>query len=249
MTPAEWLLLLGAGFLAGVINALASGGSFFTYPALILTGLTPVSAAATTLTALAPANIVAIPEYLPEIRSDWHRYPRELAIIIAGATLGIGALIRTDNGFFERFVPWLILAGTLFYAASPWIRRWSERQAPEAATGLVGTVAMFVFAVYLTYFGSGVGNVFIGMYTIRGFDTFLSANAAKNIAIAIGTVMAVVAYSATGFVSWSALVPLAIGSLSGGWLSAKGGRRVPVRAIRVATIAFGLFVAGWLFVR
>ncbi len=249
MTPAEWLLLLGAGLLAGGINALASGGSFFTYPALILTGLPPVSAAATTLTALAPANLVAIPEYLPEVRADRHRYPRELTIIVAGSALGIAALASTDNGFFETFVPWLILAGTAFYAASPWLRRWAERSAPNAATGPIGTAAMFVFATYLTYFGSGVGNVFIAMYTIRGFDTFLSANAAKNIAIGTGTLMAIVAYGLNGFVSWAALVPLAVGSVVGGWVSARAGRRLPVRAIRLATIAFGIFVAGWLFTR
>ena len=106
---------------------------------------------------------------------------------------------------------------------------------------------MFAFSIYLTYFGSGVGNIFLAMFTIRGFGNFLSANAAKNIAMTLGTVMAAVAYTAAGWIEWWPAVPIIIGSAIGSRASSLVARSVPLGALRVFIIAFGLFVAAWQF--
>jgi len=247
MTIGEWALLLAAGLLAGVINSVSSGGSFFTYPALLLTGLQPLAAATTVLAALTPGNLAAVPEFWPEVKAQKHRYPRELAIVIPGSVLGIVLLFATGAEVFSDLVPWLILAATGFFAISPWVRRWAERSAPALTDGWVGAALMFVFSVYLTYFGSGVGNIFLAMFAIRGFGDFLSANAAKNIAMTIGTVMAAIAYTAAGYIEWWPAIPIIVGSTLGGRYGSLVARHIPMQALRVFVICFGLFVAAWQF--
>ena len=249
MTIGEWLLLLTAGLLGGVINSVSSGGSFFTYPALLLTGLSPLSAATTTLAALTPGNLAAVPEFWPEVKAERHRYPRELSIVFVGGLVGIALLLATGAELFEGLVPWLILAATGLFAISPAVRRWAVRSAPSLTDGWLGAALMFVFSVYLTYFGSGVGNIFLAMFTIRGFGDFLSANAAKNIAMTLGTVMAAIAYTFAGYIAWWPVVPIFIGSAIGARFGALWARRIPLNALRVFVISFGLFVAVWQFLR
>jgi len=101
MSIGEWLLLLAAGLLGGVINSVSSGGSFFTYPALLLTGLSPLSAATTTLAALTPGNLAAVPEFWPEVKAERHRYPTELSIVFVGGLVGIALLLATGADLFE----------------------------------------------------------------------------------------------------------------------------------------------------
>lgn len=249
MNVLEWVLLLGAGFVAGMINSVASGGSFFTYPAMLLTGMTPIQAATSTLAALTPGNIAAVPEYWPEVQASRARYPQVIAVVVIGAVAGIALLLWTGADAFESLVPWLILLATVAFAVSPAVRTWAEEHAQGLTDGTFGVVLLLVLSVYLTYFGSGVGNLFLAMFIIRGFDGFLSANAAKNIVMSIGTVMATVAYTAVGHVQWLAMLPVIVGSTAGGVLGSKSARKVPLPVLRGFIIVFGLFVAGWQFTR
>lgn len=250
MTIGQWVLLLGAGLLAGLINSVSSGGSFFTYPALLLVGLNPLAAATTMLAALTPGNLAAVPEFWPEVQAERHRYPREMVLVVAGGVVGIVLLFATGADVFANLVPWLILAATGFFAISPWVRRWAATSAPSVTNGPAGAAMMFVFSIYLTYFGSGVGNIMLAMFTIRGFDSFLSANAAKNIAMTIGTVIAAIAYTFAGYIQWwPAAIPIIVGSAIGARYGARAARSIPLQALRIFIIGFGLFVAAWQFLR
>lgn len=247
MSVADHLLLLVAGLVAGVINSVSSGGSFFTYPAMLATGLSPIQAATTTLAALTPGNLAAVPEYWPEVRANRDRYPALLATVFAGGLLGIVLLFTTGADAFESLVPWLVLAATFFFAISPAVRTWADAHAKSLTDGHLGLAMIFVLSIYLTYFGSGVGNLMLAMLTIRGFGEFLSANAGKNIIMTLGTVMAAIAYTLAGYVQWEPAIPVLIGSAVGARFGSKIARSIPLPWLRGFVILFGLFVAGWLF--
>lgn len=247
MSVTAWGLLLFAGVVAGMINSVSSGGSFFTYPALVVAGLSPISAAATTLAALVPGNMAAIPEYLAEARQEAHRYPEIIVVTVAGSLVGIVLLLATGADVFTTLVPWLILLATAVFAFSPNMRQWAERKAPGVTNGRAGLAILFPLAVYLTYFGSGAGSMILAFLVVRGFPDFLSANVAKNVLMTLGPAMAAVAYTLAGLVSWSHAAPVLIGSAVGARLGSKLARFVPQAGLRLFVIAFGLFVAGWQF--
>lgn len=245
----DWLLLLAAGVLAGLINAVASGGSFFTYPALLLTGLSPIQAATTTLVALVPGNLAAIGPHRDELERHRGRWTTLLAVTVVGSAAGIALLFATGADGFEAAVPWLILLATGLFWFSPRLRAWAEQAAPGLINGTSGLVVLLVLSAYLTFFGSGVGYLFFAMFTVRGFDGFHGANTAKNVVMSVGVVMAAVAYTTVGWVVWLSAAPILIGSAAGGWLSARLARSIPLSTLRVFVLVFGLFVAGWSFVR
>jgi len=249
MSVTAWGVLLGAGVVAGMINSVSSGGSFFTYPALVVAGLTPIGAAATTLAALVPGNLAAIPEYATEARREQHRYPEIVIATIVGSIVGIVLLLTTGAEVFTALVPWLILAATLVFAISPQMHRWAERRAPGITDGRAGLGLLFPLTVYLTYFGSGAGSMILAFLVIRGFPDFLSANVAKNVLMTLGPAMAAVAYTVAGLVSWWHALPVLLGSAVGARVGSKLARFVPQGALRLFVIAFGVFVAVWQFAR
>ena len=202
-----------------------------------------------TLAALTPGNLAAVPEYWPEVKAHRHKYPREMALVFVGGLVGIALLLTTGSEIFEELVPWLILGATLLFAISPRIRRWAQGSAPSLTDGLAGAALVFAFSIYLTYFGSGVGNIMVALFIIRGFGDFFSANAAKNLAMSLGTIMAMVAYTITGYIQWLELVPVFVASAIGARYGARYARRVPLPWLRACIIAFGLFVAAWQFTR
>lgn len=244
------VILLGlAGMVGGLINCVSSGGSFLTYPALLATGLTPVQAAASTLTALTPGNIAAIPEFWPEVLSNRRRYPAVLATVGVGSVVGILLLFVVGAEGFETVVPWLVLGATLAFAASDRVRIWAVANARSLTDGRAGAVVLFGMSVYLTFFGSGVGNLFLALFIIRGFGDFLAANAAKNVAMSLGTLLATVAYSVAGYVRWEAVIPVLVGSAIGGRYGSRFARGVPLPWLRGFVVAFGLSTALWLLLR
>lgn len=248
MSLADFALLLVAGLCGGLINSVSSGGSFFTYPAMLLTGMPAINAAATTLTALTPGNLFAIPEYWPEFQAEKHRYPALMVITITGGASGTALLLWTGSDIFEALVPWLILTATLMFGFSTRIRIWAAESSPALTGGWLGTLLLFVTAMYLTFFGSGSGNIILALLIIRGFDDFFSANVAKNIVMTVGGVIALTVYAVAGLIMWWHVLPVAIGSAIGARTGARWARKVPIRWLRVFVVGFGLLVAGWQFV-
>ena len=249
MSIGDWLLLVAAGLVGGVINSVSSGGSFFTYPAMLVTGMTPIQAATTTLAALTPGNLAAVPEYWPDVRAHRDKYPREMTLVFVGGLVGIGLLLTTGADIFEDLVPWLILGATLLFAMSPRVRSWAQESAPSLTDGAAGAALVLAFSIYLTYFGSGIGNIMVALFIIRGFGDFFSANAAKNLAMSLGTIMATIAYTIAGYIQWLELLPVFVASAIGARYGARWARRIPMPWLRGVIIAFGLFVAGWQFTR
>jgi uncharacterized membrane protein YfcA len=247
MSVGDFLILLVAGLCAGVINSVSSGGSFFTYPAMLLTGMPSITAAATTLVALTPGNVFAVPEYWPEFQANKDRYPKLVVIVMAGASMGTALLLAVGADVFDSLVPWLILVATLLFWLSPRIATWAQGSSPTLTSGALGSVLLFITAVYLTFFGSGSGNIFLALLLIQGFGDFFSANVAKNIVMTIGGVIAIVVYAIAGLIAWLPVIPVAVGSAIGARVGSRWARRLPISYLRAFVIVFGFFVAGWRF--
>ncbi len=130
----QWLLLFAAGMLAGAVNALAGGGTFFSFPALLAAGLPPVTANATNTVALWPASLSTAWSY----RHELSRYRRALTalsvVTFVGAMAGSALLLATPNAAFRQLIPWLLLAATLLFALAPYLNRMAVAFAARATS-------------------------------------------------------------------------------------------------------------------
>src|SRR5690554_1043584 len=131
MSLPEVLLILAAGFAAGGMNALAGGGTFFSFPALLAIGLPPVTANATNAVALWPASLAGAWAARSSLR-PLGRYlvPLLLAGLFGGLLGGILLLVSGDD-VFSLLIPWLLLLATALFAASPWLSRWLAKRRRE----------------------------------------------------------------------------------------------------------------------
>ena len=238
--------LVAAGAGAGVMNALAGGGTLLSFPVLVLLGVPAKIANATSTVALVPGALSSFAGYWPEVRS--HR--KWLAVLLVpslvGGALGSLLLLLTPERAFVRLAPWLVLFATALFAWQS--RRGSaggDDEPPDPAVrgsrGLA-VLAQLGVALYGGYFGAGIGILMLSILLALGLTNIHAMNGLKNFFGACINGVATAIFIASGAVDWQAVGPLLIGAVVGGYLGARLGRRVGQRIARHAVIAIGLLV-------
>ena len=259
-SPMNWrgVWLVVAAFLAGVLNAVAGGGSFLSFPALLGMGILPVQANATNTVAIWPGQLTSIWAYRDDVRKNFHTaWPMGLAGLLGGTT-GALVLLNTPQMTFLHLVPWLLLgAATLFAISSPvsrWLERLNQTRREEAIAGHVHTprrlplfFATIAVSFYIGYFGAGAGFLLMTLLALFGYQDIHTINALKVLANTAANGVAFLIFVVEGQVVWRygflALIACAIG----GYASASQARRVPQPVLRTIVVLIGLSMAGWFF--
>jgi uncharacterized membrane protein YfcA len=244
------LLLFVAGVGAGALNAVAGGATFFTFPALILSGLTPFVANATNFVALVPSNIAALPAFWVELKALGRKLIAPLVTGAMGGLIGALALVNLGGDLFTSLVPYLMGFATMLFATAPYIRRAVERRKTRPTNG--GAIApmlfLFVFSVYGGYFGAGLGQIILASLVLSGYDDFHVSNALKNSIIAAISLVSVMVYGFSGAVSFPHAIIMMLGATVGGYLGGSMSKRVPQKALRFGVIIFGTMLTIYYFV-
>jgi uncharacterized membrane protein YfcA len=173
MMPDFWThapLLFAAAFGAGVLNAIAGGGSFLTLPALIFAGVPPITANATSALAVSPGYLGSTLGFRPELRSlPVQRLRREMLLSAVGGVIGAILLLVTPAKVFTSIVPWLLLFATVLFAAGPAI---AQRAGGVSGTGQGLTrwrePGLALVAIYGGYFNGGLGILLMALYAVTG---------------------------------------------------------------------------------
>ena len=254
MTFLEQLAVLAAGLAAGILTSTVGVASLVSFPVLVAVGIPPVVANASNTVGLIPAGLSGSFGYRDELRA----YPRVAATVIAtcaaGAVLGAFLLLGLDPSVFEAVVPWLILFTCLLVGAQPWITRWLKRHHDEAhppepreTMSPVTTFFAALTGVYGGYFGAGSGVMMVAVLAL-GLDIELRIiNALKTLAVLSGNVVAGLIFVFVADLDWAAIVLLALGSVVGGYVGARVGRRLPPTLFRVLVVMAGITAAVLLF--
>ncbi len=242
------LLLLGvAGFWAGMQNALAGGGSFITFPALLFAGLDPRAANITSTVALFPGQIAMCWAGRRAASGVQGLTLRALIIIsLAGGTAGALLLLATPASFFARLVPWLVLFATLVFALGQPIRRRLPAEA-HLSPAILAAIQSAI-AVYGGYFGGGIGFLMLAALTLAG-QTIRMAATTKNLLATVMNAAASVVFCVSGDVHWPPALAMAIGSTAGGFSGSWLLLRAPEKLLRGAIIVIGAALTLWLFLR
>lgn len=252
----HWLILLIAGFAAGVVNAIAGGGSFIIYPLLLSMGVPPVSANASSTVAIFPGQASSAYGYQKYLRRIPVRFYFLIIPCVAGGLLGAYLLTRTPDAAFERIVPWFIVAAAILLLLQPRIHVWiydrRHRATRKKYSKLITVgvlLAMFAVSVYGGYFGAGYGIMMLAFLGLTKLNNLNKMNGLKNV---IGTILTgiVVAYFIwKGLIAWHSLLFLVIGVTAGGWIGAAYSTRLPTKFIRGIIVGIAFTLAAVLFVR
>jgi uncharacterized membrane protein YfcA len=247
MDAADAALLAAAGLTTGAINAVAGGGSLVSFPALLATGLSPLTANVTNLVATLPGYVSAAVTSAAD-RSGAGRRVRTLAAAAAvGAAIGTTLLLVGPEDLFASLAPWLVLLACALLAVQPLVSRWVSRaQAHTEPVRLI--VAVLVGSIYGGYFGAGLGIVLLAAMGLTLEEPLRRINAIKQVlALTVATVSAV-AVTIFGTVSWPSALVVGAGTLIGGRVGVGFARRLPEPVLRGSIIVLGVVVAVALLV-
>jgi uncharacterized membrane protein YfcA len=244
-------LLLGAALLGGAMNAVAGGGSFFSFPALLLVGIAPVSANATNAVALWPASIASMGAYRRELAQQQQPLRLMSALSLAGGAIGALLLLRTSDIAFSRLIPYLLLFATVLFAGSSQITRWVRRGASghlQHRHGVFTLMVQFVIAIYGGFFGAGLGIMLLASLALLGLNNIHEMNAVKVLLSTLIAGVAVLLFALAGAVNWPAALVMVAGSIAGGYGGAALARRLDPRRVRWFVITVGVVLTLYYFV-
>jgi uncharacterized protein len=239
-----------AAFGAGFVNAVAGGGSFLTFPALIAAGLPAIDANASNTVALFPGQIatgLAARNALRKASSDTAvNVPALSAISLTGGILGGLLLLLTPQSVFSRFVPWLILFATLIFAGGNFLVA-DAKKYRLSQRGVF--IAQGLVAIYGGYFGGGIGILMLALLTLFGLRDIFVMNSVKIVLSALMNASAAVTFMIAGVVHWRWTGIVAIVALAGGYAGLHAARRVPAKIVKGFVVGVGLALTVYFFIR
>jgi uncharacterized membrane protein YfcA len=247
---ATYAWITAAAFAAGVINAIAGGGTLLTFPAL-LSVLPSVVANGTSTVALVPGSLAGAWGYRKEVRASWHWIGLLLVPSVIGGAIGTLLVTRLDERYFARMVPWLILTATLLFLIQPALGRLTGIGKPHVHPGTSMTIAIVIgqvlVGVYGGYFGAGIGILMLSSLAILGLADIHQMNGIKAVLAAFINSASIAVFVADGKVVWSYAILMAAAAIAGGYMGAKSAKIMPPQIVRWAVIIIGLALSAYYF--
>jgi uncharacterized membrane protein YfcA len=238
---ADLILILVAGFLGGLLNAIAGGGTFITFPALVFIGIPEIAANAT-------STVAAMPGYLSAaigFRKDIAELDRKLLLRLTlwsmlGGGIGSGLLLISSNEAFAILIPFLLLGATLVFLRGAQIREWAARQ--RGAVTAFGAGTMIPVAIYGGFFNGGLGIVLLALFSMWGMTNLHAMNGLKCWLSFALSVVSFVIFAIGGKVVWIPALVMGLGTILGGLAGAPVARRIPMPVLRklIAAVGFGM---------
>ncbi|MDS7598127.1 sulfite exporter TauE/SafE family protein [Agrobacterium tumefaciens] len=238
-------MLFATGFLSGVVNAIAGGGTFLTFGAMTLAGLPPIVANATSAIVQFPGYITSVIAYGPEIQKHWREAILLSAVSVVGGLAGALVLLSLDNPSFRQLVPWLLLAATAVFAAGPWLR--PKSSAERSPGNLPSLFFQGLASIYGGFFGAGMGIMMLAILGVTSGGSYHHLNALKNLLSVVIAIIAITIFVSGGVVSWWAALIMFPAAALGGYVGVHAARRVPQWVIRWLVITVGLVLTAYYF--
>lgn len=249
MDAADAVLLAAAGVTTGAINAVAGGGSLVSFPALIATGLSPLSANVSNLIATLPGYLSSAAASREELAGQRARVRLLAGASAVGAAIGTTLLLVGPADTFKKLAPWLILMACALLAAQPFVARYVARSPAHHTAPRRLVVSVGIASVYGGYFGAGLGIILLAALGLTLEEPLQRLNALKQVLSLTVAVVSAVAVALFGPVSWLSALVVGAGTLVGGRLGVGVARKLPDQVLRGAVIALGVTVAVVLLLR
>jgi len=243
-----YLLLVCAAFAAGVINSVAGGGSFLTFPALVFTGVPSVIANASNTLALFPGLFASAWAYRDDFKkSEGFPFRPMLIVSLAGGITGALLLLFTPQRTFDAVIPWLMLGATLLFTfgprASPILQRMFH----------IGPITLICIqvpvAIYGGYFGAAIGILMLAVWSLFGLKDIHVMNANKTLLGGSINAVAVVLFVIARKIWWPQTLVMLVAGVIGSYIGARTAKAVNPRYVRNAITVISLAITIAFFLR
>jgi uncharacterized protein len=244
--------LFAAGVLGGAINAVAGGGSFVTFPALLFTGVGPVAANATNTLALWIGVTASGGAYRKHLNISRRVMIPLILTSVVGGLAGAILLVKTPAQTFLRVLPWLLLGATLLFAFGKHLTgRIAAGVSHESSNAAVAGASVFELgvAIYGGYFGGGMGIMNLAMLSALGMTDIHAMNALKVVLAGVTNGVATFTFIAAGAILWPQAIVMTLGASLGGYSAAHYAQKLPQSWIRLFVLLVGAAMTIYFFLR
>jgi uncharacterized membrane protein YfcA len=254
MTWSEAVLLAASAAAAGIINAVAGGGTLISFPALLLARTPSIVANATSTLALVLGTFGGVFGYRRQLSSvrPWLR--RFVPVSLLGGLIGAVLLTATGEKVFSRLVPFLLLFATLVFVSQGAFRRFAGLPdapgAPPHPHGRAVWIAVafqFLVAVYGGYFGAGIGILMLASLGFLGLTDIHEMNALKTVLGSLINLVAALYFIFVGLIAWPKAGVMTVGAVAGYFLGSHYAQRISQRRVRQIITAIGFIISAVLF--
>jgi uncharacterized membrane protein YfcA len=238
------LALFCMGMVAGAINAVAGGGTFFVFPSLILMGIPPVMASITSKIALTFASISSVSAFAHEIKYEGRKSWEYLAVGVIGSIIGSLLLLVIAPEQFKALAPWLLLFAVGVFAIGS--KKMITAVDSQHISHRLSLIIQLIIGIYGGFFAAGMGLMMMALFALSGFASLHHINGVKNlVGLGINAISAII-FIASGLINWLITAILIAGALIGGYFGAHYSKRIPQNWLRYGIIAYGLVMSAYM---
>jgi uncharacterized protein len=253
LNATDYILIGLAAVGAGLVNALAGGGTLITFPTLIAIGIPPVTANLTNTVALCPGYFGATMAQRNDLQGQRRRMYFLLPVAALGGVIGGLLLLNTGERVFRQLVPFLILLASGLLAIQDPVRKWLVRRMQQAGGTPLhegwAAIPVGLAAIYGGYFGAGLSVIILAALGLLLDDTLTRLNALKQSVSLSVNVAAAILFAFSGRVVWAAALVMAVGALIGGLLGGRLAGRIKPSLLRWIVVGIGLMMGFVYLVR
>ncbi len=253
MTIAHAILLFAAAVVAGVLNSVAGGGTFFTFPALLFTGVPPIHANATSTVAVWPGSVASARAYRKRLPKSPQLLVPLIAASLAGGLVGAELLLHTPPHIFLHLIPFLLFAATLLFTLSTKISRWAYAEEGHARPSWISlggvTLLQFLTATYGGYFGAGMGILMLSFLALLPLGDIHTMNSVKTVLTSMANGVALVTFIAARIILWPQGILMLSGAVLGGYGGAHYAQKLNPRHVRAFVVATGFTMSAIFFLK
>ena len=248
----ELIILFVAGFFGGVLNSIAGGGSFITFPALLFVGVPPISANATNTFSACAGYISGAYAFRKDILKDKANLLKITLISLAGGISGAWLLLQTPEALFLEAVPWLLLFATVLFIfggqLNTQLKKLSSKHKHASTLGvLLLLILLFGVCVYGGFFNAGLGIISLSYLALAGYKDINLMNGIKLLISSFVSLIAIVLFVFDGVIDWYAGTVVLLGTLAGGYYAAHFSRKLPQQWVRNFVIVASCGITVYFF--
>jgi len=250
--PPELPLLFIAGLFGGMLNTIAGGGTFITFPALLFAGVPPISANATNTFASCSGYISGAYAFRKELQAHINELPKYILISLLGGIAGAWLLLETPESLFREAIPWLLLFATLLFAfgsrLNDILRQFASRHRHASAIGSLLLLLMLTgTCIYGGFFNAGLGIIILSYLVLAGHTNINAMIGLKLLTSTCVSLAAIALFIYNGEIVWFEGCIVLLGTLTGGYIAARISRQISQLYVRIFVTLAGASITLYLF--